>query len=49
MNTRQQTQSLEEDMPVITHRGVVNPAGEKKGVDGGIKIPDFIQNKKQEV
>jgi cell division protein FtsZ len=49
MSTRpQQTQSLEEDMPVITHRGVANPvAGEKKGVDG-IKIPDFIQNKKQE-
>ena len=37
-------QSLEEDMPVITHRSAKN---EKQGMEG-IKIPTFIQNKKQE-
>ena len=36
--------SPEEDMPVITHRGVKS---EKQGLEG-IKIPTFIQNKKQE-
>ena len=42
------TQSLEEDMPVITHRSAANlAAGEKQGMEG-IKIPTFIQNKKQE-
>lgn len=42
------TQSLEEDMPVITHRSAANPAvGDKQGMEG-IKIPTFIQNKKQE-
>ena len=40
--------SLEEDMPVIGHRGVSSPAAaEKQGMEG-IKIPTFIQNKKQE-
>ena len=42
------TQSLEEDMPVITHRSAANlAAGDKQGMEG-IKIPTFIQNKKQE-
>lgn len=44
----QPSNGLEEDMPVINHRGVTNPAaGEKQGMEG-IKIPTFIQNKKQE-
>ena len=44
----QPSNALEEDMPVISHRGVSGPAaGEKQGMEG-IKIPTFIQNKKQE-
>lgn len=44
----QPSNGLEEDMPVINHRNVTNPAaGEKQGMEG-IKIPTFIQNKKQE-
>ncbi len=40
--------SLEDDMPVITHRSAAKPvANEKQGMEG-IKIPTFIQNKKQE-
>ncbi len=41
----QPAQSLEEELPVITHRGVSNPAvSDKQGMEG-IKIPTFIQNK----
>ena len=40
--------SMEEDMPVISHRSAARPAtNEKQGMEG-IKIPTFIQNKKQE-
>ena len=49
MNPGRSTRSLEEDMPVLGSR---NPAkrpvsNEKQGMEG-IKIPTFIQNKKQE-
>ncbi len=49
MNSGRNTRSLEEDMPVLGSR---NPAkrpvsNEKQGMEG-IKIPTFIQNKKQE-
>ncbi len=58
MNTKSRTtatrsatapaKSLEDDMPVITHRSAAKPvANEKQGMEG-IKIPTFIQNKKQE-
>ncbi len=40
--------SVEEDMPVITHRSVGKPVNNAKQEMPGIKIPDFIQNKKQE-
>ena len=45
----QPTRSLEDDMPVLGSRnGVKRPvANEKQGMEG-IKIPTFIQNKKQE-
>lgn len=45
---RGNTQTLEDDMPVISHRSAAKPAAnEKQGMEG-IKIPTFIQNKKQE-
>lgn len=43
------TRSLDEDMPVLGSRNVTKRSGtnEKQGMEG-IKIPTFIQNKKQE-
>lgn len=41
-------QSLEDDMPVITHRSAAKPVAADKNGAEGIKIPPFIQNRKQE-
>ncbi|MCH5252886.1 MAG: cell division protein FtsZ [Lachnospiraceae bacterium] len=42
------SQTTGEDMPIISHRSAAKPgSNEKQGMEG-IKIPTFIQNKKQE-